>query len=144
MFDSIYSQIWAVALLLTCGLALLKGDRPEQTAAVVCLISWLATVFAQDDTASFTPEHLWLAIDTSVLAVFVGIAWKSQRSWPIFAAAFQSIAVVIHIAFLLDLSIGTRAYIAALAISSYGALGALAVGTWRVWREREALGFTQK
>lgn len=141
MFGSIYAQVWAVALLSTCGFALWKGDKPEQAGSMVCLISWLATTVA---LTTVTPKYVWLLIDLGVLAAFGVIAWRSSRSWPMFATAFQAIGVGVHFASMLDVEIGEFAYISALAISSYGVLATLAVGTWQGWREREALNFANR
>lgn len=142
MLDTIYSQIAVVVLLGVCAFAFWKGERLEQVGAAAFLLGSLATIFSQDDAGTATPKIIWLAIDSGLMAVFAGLAWKSVRSWPLFATAFQAIAVFAHLMSMAHLEIGAFAYVSAVAISGYGVLGSLAVGTWNAWREREALNYT--
>ncbi|WP_374469367.1 hypothetical protein [Phenylobacterium sp.] len=76
-------------------------------------------------------------MDVSLLVVVVVVAMRSSRYWPIFAAAFQLLAVITHAAHLLDPGVGDWAYVTAGVIWTYLLLLALALGTWNRWREFE-------
>ena len=141
MLDTLYSQIGAALVFAVCLLALWKGERTEQWGAGVYVVGFLGSILVQDEAGLVDPQFAVLAIDLIALAVFGTLAWKSERSWPVWATAFQAVGVAVHLAFAMDLRIGARAYIAALALSSYGVLAALAVGAFIVWREREALKY---
>ena len=84
-------------------------------------------------------QYSILAIDIIVLVVLSILAWRSERSWPMWAAAFEAIGVAVHLARAAGLRINGVPYIAAVNLSAFGLTGALLVGTIIVWREREAL-----
>ena len=122
-----------------CLAAVWKGGRPERAAAIVFLLSWLASLFVWSSLGLMHSQAAVLVIDTLVLGVFGYLAWQSGRAWLMWAAAFQSIGVSIHFATLLDLRVSHMAYFWSLSLSAYGVIGSLAVGTFTAWREREAL-----
>ena len=65
------------------------------------------------------------------------LGWKTDRAWPIWAAGFQSITVLVHIVTMIDLRIRAIAYISAYTIGSYGVLICVAIGAWQAWRLRQ-------
>lgn len=123
---------WAL-LLLTCGYALWRGRSDERIVASVCLLASLATRFAisplQDRYASV--ETGLMVIDALVLLVFVLIALRSQRFWPLWIAGLQLTNSISHVMKLVDLDLIPRVYGAAAALWSYPILLILAIGTWR-------------
>lgn len=123
--------------MAVCGFAFWKGDWAEKRGAGVIVIAWVATVVVQDQTDY--DSIAIMGVDVVVLFALGLLAWNSNRNWPIWAAACQSIAVATHFAYLMDFQISVRAYASAQAIASYAILVALAVGTFIAWREREAL-----
>ena len=131
MISRIY--IFWVMLLLTCAYALWRGRSDERIVASVCLLASLATRFAisplQERYASV--ETGLMAIDALVLLVFVWIALRSQRFWPLWIAGLQLTNSISHVLKLVDLDLMPRAYGAAAALWSYPILLILAVGTWR-------------
>jgi len=139
LLNTIYTWVGAGAVLFICGAALWKGDRLEQWGGGLCFLAWLATILIQDDVSAATEQLLLLSVDTAVLAGLGFLAWKAERSWPVWAAACQAITVAVHLAKFVDFRIPQFAYISALVLASYGVLVALAIGTWVAWREREAL-----
>jgi hypothetical protein len=140
LLDTLYSQIGAAIWLLACVFAFWKGDRTENWGAGILLIAWLASLFSQDDAAKASDlEPILFLIDAAVLACFAFMAWRSHRSWPIWATAFQGISIVVHIATLLNLKVDPYAQFTAMNIATYGVLGSMTTGTFIVWREREAL-----
>ena len=62
---------------------------------------------------------------------------SAARAWPIWAAGFQSITVLVHIVTMIDLRIRAIAYISAYTIGSYGVLICVAIGAWQAWRLRQ-------
>jgi hypothetical protein len=79
-------------------------------------------------------------LDIAMLAVFVGLAWRYRRSWPIWAAACQMIVLTTHIAFPLVKAAPIEAFYTVLNLAGYGILVALGVGTFWAWQDRRAAG----
>ena len=64
-------------------------------------------------TAFNEPEWGLMAVDLAALGVFVWIALKSDRYWPIFAAAFHLLTIATHFARTADPTVLRFAYITA-------------------------------
>lgn len=139
MLNTIYTWVGSGVILLICGSALWKGDRLEQWGGGLCFMAWLATILIQDDVSADIEQFALLGVDFAMLAALGFLAWKAERSWPVWAAACQAITVAVHLAKMVDFRIPEVAYLSALVLASYGVLVALAVGTVVAWREREAL-----
>jgi hypothetical protein len=121
---------WAVALA-----AFWKGGWSERTAAGAFILAWLATPLLRDRSWIGT-QWGGFAIDIVFLAVLVGVALRSRRYWPLFAAAFQLLAVLTHLARIIDPHVHVWAYITAGVIWTYLTLFAIALGAYNRWRER--------
>ena len=142
MLDTLYSQIGAVVWLGVCAFALMKGDQPERIAGGALVIAWLATLAIHRDTVPIgyaSTALLVMAIDVCLLAVLIGLSWFSDRTWPIWASAFQAVTVLVHVVTLIDLRIRAIAYLSAQTVGTYGVLICLAVGTFWAWQIREAI-----
>lgn len=139
MLDTVFSQVGAVLWLGVCALAVARGDRVERLAAGVFVVGWLASLTARSDTDVSASVWLIMGIDALILVFLLGVGWKSDRAWPIWAAAFQAISVLVHVVMLIDLRIRAIAYISANTIGSYGVLICLAVGVWQSWRASRAV-----
>ena len=139
MLDSLYTQIGAIAWLAICGFALWKGEQPERTGGGALLIAWLATLAIHRDSVFYQVHYFTLAIDIIVLLTFVGLSWKSERSWSIWASGFQLLTILVQIVPMFDLRIRYHAYLGAQTVATYGVLVCLAVGTFWAWQEREAV-----
>ena len=57
MFESIYSQLGTLAVVLSCGFAIFRGDKLEQAAGTAFFIGSIAGVFAQTDAGTLTPPR---------------------------------------------------------------------------------------
>jgi hypothetical protein len=121
---------WAV-----CGSALWKGGWSERLVAAGFLANWIAVAVLKDHRFG-GPQWAAFAIDTAYLGLIVFVAMKSGRYWPLFAAAFQLLAVVTHAASTIDRQLGGWAYITASVIWTYLLLGTLAIGTWNCARQQ--------
>jgi hypothetical protein len=140
MFDTLSTQVGAVLTVLVVAFAFLKGDEPERVAAGGYVVLWFASLLIQNDGASGGTQWGLMAIDTIMLAVFAGLAWKSRRTWPVWAAAFQSLTVMSHILTLVDIRPPMSAFYAVINLASTGILSVLAIGTFWAWQERRAAG----
>ena len=123
---------WAI-LLLACGYAMWRGRSDERVIAVACLLASLATRFAispiQVRYASL--ETGLMIIDLLVLLVFIWIALRSERFWPLWIAGLQLTNSISHVMKLVNVDLIPQAYGAAAALWSYPILLILAIGTWR-------------
>ena len=128
---------------LVCGAALWKGGRDERIGSATLLINMAATVALRD--RSWSPvQYGGFAVDVATLAVFLMLALRSSRFWPMAAAAFQLLAVMTHVAKLVDPLLKPWAYITAIVIWTYLLFITLGVGTWNAWRARsEAAGASE-
>jgi hypothetical protein len=128
------------AWVMTCAFAILKGDRGERAAGLVLFALFLCQEFAQQLTGIPNGGKAFPFVVDGLMAVTFGaIAWRSVRSWPVWATAFQAVALTTDLARATDLSLSWLAYAAAANVSAYGMLVCINVGTWIVWRERDAL-----
>jgi len=140
MFDTLPTQIGAGLTVLVVAFAFLKGDEPERIAAGAYVLGWFASLLIQSDGAEGGTQWGLMAIDTISLAVFVALAWKAQRSWPIWASALESLIVMSHVLTLVDVRPPMAAFVAVVNLASTGILLVIAVGTFWAWQERRAAG----
>ena len=140
MFDTLATQVGAGLTLLVVAFAFLKGDEPERIAAGGYVLAWFASLLIQDDGAVGGTQWGLMAIDAIMLAVFIALAWKSERAWPVWTAALQSLTVMSHILSLVDIRPPVSAFYAVINLASTGILLSLAIGTFWAWQERRAAG----
>ena len=143
MLDTLFSQIGAILWLGVCAFAIAKGDRPERLAAGALVIAWLASLTLRSDFDPSGSVWLVMAIDVTILVMMLGLGWKTDRTWPIWAAGFQAIAVLVHVVVLIDVRIRAIAYISANTIGSYGVLICVAAGAVHAWRTRQTMWRTR-
>jgi hypothetical protein len=117
---------------VVCGAAFWKGGREEQAAAGALLLCWVGTLILRDPRWQGTQWGA-LVIDCVFLAVLTGIALTTARFWPLFAAAFQLLAVVTHGARMVDPSFSAWAYATANIVWTQLVLIAMAAGVWNTW-----------
>lgn len=130
------APIFVTLLALCCGYALWRGNRDARIVAVTCCVATLATHLAiaplRDRYASV--EEGLILVDGLTLLVFVLVALRSDRFWPLWVAGLQLTAAVAHLLKGLHLDLLPRAYGAALAFWSYPILIILVVGAYRSHR----------
>lgn len=120
--------------------AFLKGDEPERVGAGAYLVGWFASLLVQGDGRLFDVQWGMFVIDVLLLLIFGAMVWKSRRSWPVWACAFQLLAVMSHFMVMLDLRTPMSAFYTVVNLASYGIIIAIAVGTFFAWQERRAVG----
>lgn len=121
---------WTVA-----AAALWKGGWSERLAAAGFLAAWLVTPLLRRGGWE-GPAWTGFGVDAAFLALLLFVAMRSRRYWPLFAAAFELLSVLTHVARLIDPGVRAWAYATADAIWTYLLLTALSVGTFNRWRER--------
>jgi len=125
----------AVAAFLVCGAALWKGGFEERTAAGGFLLSLAVTVLTRDNSSEHVESAIFVA-DTSLFIALVVIALKTPKFWPLAAAGFQLLAIMTHVAKVMDAGLQQWAYVTAGVIWTYLLLAAIGVGVWNAWRGR--------
>ncbi len=129
--------------VIVCGGAFWKGGREEQTAAGGLLISWIATLILRDPTWAHAQWGAFGA-DVCLLLLLTAIALRSPRYWPLFAAAFQLLCVVTHVARVVDPGVRAWAYATGQVIFSQWVFFALGVGVFTHWRRSRQSAATDK
>lgn len=119
--------------IAVCGGAFWKGGREEQVAAGGLLLSWVATLILRDPKWVGTQWGAFAA-DICLLILLTALALRSQRYWPLFAAAFQLLCVVIHVARIIDPGVRAWAYATGQVIFSQWVFFAVGVGVFTHWR----------
>ena len=130
--------IWDAVVVLVLVAAIWRGGRDERVAAIALAVGVVLSKLVYSHHGQQT-EWGVMAVDVVLLAVLLWIALVTHRYWPIFAAAFQFLAVIIHLAQIADRSLGGWAYISAEILFGYLLAGAIALGTLNAWRARAAL-----
>ncbi|MBW8882014.1 MAG: hypothetical protein JF615_11545, partial [Asticcacaulis sp.] len=74
--------------------------------------------------------------DGALFVVFFAMAMRTTRFWPLAAAGFQLLAVMTHVAKLIDPALQQWAYITAGVIWTYLVLVTIGIGTMNTWRAR--------
>jgi hypothetical protein len=136
MFLEIIAVVTVVAAAL---LAFGFGGRDEQLAAIGFLAATLATRMI---TAEYQHvEYGVLAVDFGLLLGLLALALTSDRSWPMYATAFQLVGLLVHIGSLTSAGGGMAwAYAVGLIFWSYAVIAALLAGTWLEGRNRRLAG----
>lgn len=144
MLDTIFGQIGAILWLGVCAFAIGMGQEPERRAAGALVIAWLATLAVRRETDLAGGIWAVMAIELLLFVFLLLLGWKSNRTWPIWAAAFQSVTVLVHVVVMIDFRIRAIAYISAYTVGTYGVLISVAVGTVQAWRLKRAMGDVNK
>jgi hypothetical protein len=130
--------VWLACMSAVSLFAFWAGGRPERVVAAANLAAWVGTFLAYDRLRFGDVQLGVLLVDAAFLAVLVWVALTARRWWPLFAAAFQLLGLVIHLATELDSGIVLLTYLRGLMIWSYLVLAALALGASSAWRRRRA------
>jgi hypothetical protein len=131
--------VWPTALVGPCAIAVLRGRSEERLATGTIVLGWALTVVAFKDRSVDTQWQV-LLVDTAELPVFLWLAMRSRRWWPLFAAGFKLLIVITHLAHALDESVSSWAYLTAALIWSYLALFTVAYAAWTAPRYAESAG----
>jgi hypothetical protein len=122
-------------MIVICGSAFWKGGRDEQVAAAGVLLSWLATLILHDPRW-LGPQWGAFGADVALLMLITVVALRTDRYWPLFAAGFQLLCVMTHVARITDPGVRAWAYATGQVIFTQLYMWAVAVGVWNAWRAR--------
>ena len=124
---------FVVPLALITLYALWAGGGPERVGAAVYALSVAVTYLAL-----LVHSQMWLNLETGVFIVdaitfllFLLIALRADRFWPLWVTAFLGLGVLGHLGKLAGPDVFWRAYAFVLAIWSYPILALIALGTFR-------------
>lgn len=131
---------WSL-LLVVFVIAFRRGRLDERTAAVVCLAaSVVSFAIGRLLDASFdSVEQGLLLVDLVVLALFVAIALRSERYWPLWVAGLQLSTLLAHGFKAFDFALIHEVYAAAERFWSYPILLIILVAAWRSHRRYEEI-----
>nr|WP_310522738.1 hypothetical protein [Polymorphobacter sp.] len=111
------------------------GGFDERIAAFGFVASTVITKFATLNNYGNTEIGV-LLVDAMLLCGLLILALRSDRFWPMWAAAFQLIGVTVHVASMTETGNFAWAYAVGLIFWSYPVLIALMAGTWLEARYR--------
>jgi hypothetical protein len=126
-----------LAVALTCGTAMRWGGLDERLASLGFLLATIASQMWTSTNYVHT-ETIVLMIDAALLIGLVILALRSDRFWPMWAAAFQLVGTTVHFASMTETGNYAWAYAVGLIFWSYPVLIALGVGTWLEGRHRRS------
>jgi hypothetical protein len=133
-----FFNLLGIAVVLgACGLAWQMGGTDERLTAAAFLIGTVASKLLDQGDYTHVQTSV-LVIDLVILAGLFVLALRSDRFWPMWAAAFQLIGVTVHVASMTENGNFAWAYAVALLFWSYPVFFALAAGTWLEARYRRS------
>jgi hypothetical membrane protein len=133
-----------LALLILCaGYALAAGGAPERTGSAIYVVSAVVTYLI----LGFHSGHKWFQVEFGVFivdvitfVVFVWLALRANRFWPIWVSALLGLGVLAHLARLAGPDVRWYAYAVVLTIWSYPILAIMALGTFNHQRRMRLRG----
>jgi hypothetical protein len=131
-------QILGVSALVgSCGIAWKWGGLDERLAAGGFFAATIATNLA-DTNAFVRTESGMMVVDILLFFGLLVLALRSDRFWPMWAAAFQLVGTMFHFASMTETGDFRWAYYIALAFWTYPVFIALGLGTWLEGRHRRS------
>ena len=131
-----FFTMMAFTALASCSaMAWLWGGLDEKLASSGFILATLASNMANKTHYSHTETGV-LLIDLALLAGLIVLALRSDRFWPMWAAAFQLVGTMVHVASMTETGDFAWAYAVGLIFWSYPVMVALMVGTWLEARYR--------
>jgi cytochrome bd-type quinol oxidase subunit 2 len=130
-----------ITLLICAGYALRRGERPEQTGAVLMFIGSIASVIATSTVRFRQLEHGIFVVDALLLVALLVLALRVDRQWPLWMTGFHAVGLATHAAMIVRPEVVPRAYALAQGFWGYPMLIALVVGTLSLNRRDPAKPF---
>lgn len=133
-----FVQLLTLAVLLgSCGIAWRWGGLDERLAAGAFMLATLASNIAGTTDYGHTETGM-LTVDVLLFFGLLALALRSDRFWPMWAAAFQLVGTMFHFASMAETGDFAWAYYVALIFWSYPVALALGIGTWLEGRHRRS------
>jgi hypothetical protein len=124
-----------VLLIGSCVYALAKGTRDARIVGATALAASLLTHLATTNHGSI--EGMVLAIDLTVLALFVYVALTTDRFWPLWVCGFHLTTMLGHVFRGMSDSFVPLAYAVAIRMWAYPQMIVLVIAVWRSVRRRQ-------
>ncbi len=129
-------QIMGLAALFgSSAMAWRWGGNDEKLASIGFMLATAVTPFVNENKY-YHPEVGVLLVDLVLLTGLMVLALRSDRFWPMWAAAFQLVAVTVHVASFTEQGDLAWAYAVGLIFWSYPVMISLMIGTWLEGRFR--------
>ena len=127
-------------LIATMVYALFKGTNELRIAAAGCVVATIATRLLKAPGAAKYSEMEFgvLAVDVSLFGLFLFIALRSQRFWPLWVAGFHLVTVAAHAIKAMKIDLIPTAYALAVQFWSYPVLLCIGIAVWRSQRRQLA------
>lgn len=127
------NRIFAMLMWAVCLYAIIRGGRSERFAGWVFLLSVEISVFVLKPIS-----RRWDGLETAVflvdvidLVLFVALALRSSRFWPLGLAALQLCEVLSHLMLLALPGLGRLMYYNAVQLWNWPILVLIGIATWR-------------
>ena len=124
------------ALFGSSAVAWKWGGLDERLAALGFIAATVASNLANQSSYLKTETGI-LAIDILLFAGLLALALRSDRFWPMWAAAFQLVGTTVHLASMVETGSFAWAYAVGLIFWSYPVMISLTLGTWFEGRYRQ-------
>jgi hypothetical protein len=122
--------------MTVCALAVWRGRDDERLAAGGLLANWALSILVVRVGSGSTHWEVFF-VDVALLSLYIWLALRSRRHWPLFAAGFQVLLVVTHLGRAVDPTVSVWAYLTAGIIWSYLVLFTIGYGAWTAPRYAE-------
>lgn len=128
----IFAALLAGCLIISFG----RGGWPERIGAMNMAIGSVLTLLVNSplSTRYASVEVRIFIVDVAVLLVFVALALRTDRFWPLWTAAMQVLVILAHVARFADPQMMRNGYGIVMAIWSYPQLVMITVAAWQFGR----------
>ncbi len=132
ILNTFWGNVYYIFLFVCCGYAIVRGTRSEYFGAAIMVIGSLSSLAVGKlwGTPWIRTEVEIFAIDIVALLALISLTIKSDRFWPMWASAFQLLAVTIHAAVMMAPQIKPWAFATGAVFWAYPMLLALAIGSF--------------
>lgn len=129
--DALFAWIYYIFLLSCCGYAIWQGTCSEYIGAAIMIIGSFSSLAVGSllgaQWTGLEPEIFF--IDIVALIALIWLSLRSDRFWPMWAAAFHLLALSIHAAMVVAPQIKPWAFATGSVFWAYPMLLALAIGS---------------
>ena len=129
------SVLGFAVLAMSCFVALRWGGSDERMAAVGLIVAVIASNIVSGGSYGHTETGV-LIVDVTLFFGLLALALRSDRFWPMWAAAFQLVATMVHVGSMTETGDFAWAYYVALIFWTFPVFIALLAGTWFEGRNR--------
>lgn len=131
ILNTIWGNVYYLFLFACCGHAIFRGARSEYLGAAIMIAGSLSSLAVGKIWGT-----LWVRIEAGIFAIdivalfaLIYLTLKSDRFWPMWASAFQLLAVAIHTAVMIAPQVTPWAFATGAVFWAYPMLLALAIGS---------------